>query len=56
MCEGGGSTSSSRWEGEDGLEGGGSFSRTPTRVHLWGGRVGGAGGQSKCEGDERGVA
>ena len=57
VCEGGGeyqlvTLGGGGWTGG----GGGSFSRPPTRVHLWGGRVGGAGGQSKCEGDERGVA
>ena len=34
--------------------GGGGFSRPPARGHVWGVGVGGAGVQSKCEGDERG--
>ena len=33
----------------------GGSSRPLTRGHVWGGGVGGAGSQSKCEGDERGV-
>ena len=36
--------------------GGGLFPALRLVLICGGGRVGGAGGQSKCEGDERGVA
>ena len=40
--------------GRAGTKGEAPFSRPPTRGLVRGGRGGGAGSQSKCEGDERG--